>query len=76
MRAERSSPAEAATFSTTQLYINLAGEEFREEAELLERRLLGVEDLGRSLSSEATEGEERADREAAISSDFTRNGAA
>ena len=35
-------------FSTTQLYINLAGEEFREEAELLERRLLGVEDLGRS----------------------------
>jgi len=30
-----------ATFSTTQVYIDLAGEMFREEAERLERRLLG-----------------------------------
>jgi hypothetical protein len=28
-------------FKTTQLYIDLAGERFREEAELLERRLWG-----------------------------------
>jgi len=29
-------------FATTQLYIDLAGERFRDEAELLERRWLGA----------------------------------
>jgi hypothetical protein len=33
-------------FKTTQLYIDLAGETFREEAELLERRLRGDVDGG------------------------------
>lgn len=37
-----------ASVSTTSLYIDLAGEAFRGEAELLERRLLRVEDSGRS----------------------------
>ncbi len=32
-------------FKTTQGYIDLAGETFREEAERLERRLLGAKDI-------------------------------
>jgi integrase len=52
-----------ASFSTTQLYIDLAGESFREEAELLERRLLGVESSGRNLPVAATVGEEEGERE-------------
>jgi hypothetical protein len=42
------------SISTTRLYIDLAGQSFREEAELLERRLLGVEGSGRNLPIEAT----------------------
>src|SRR5918995_5448038 len=40
-----------ASFSATSLYIDLAGEAFRGEAELLERRLLRVEDSGRKSPS-------------------------
>jgi hypothetical protein len=40
-------------FKTTQLYIDLAGQTFREEAELSERRLLGgpVEKSGRNTAA-------------------------
>jgi integrase len=43
-------------FATTQLYIDLAGETFRDEAELLERRLWGgpVPTSGTNVSDEAT----------------------
>jgi integrase len=43
-------------FATTQLYIELAGEKFRDEAELLERRLWGgpVPKAGTNLSVQAT----------------------
>jgi hypothetical protein len=42
--------------ATTQLYIDLAGETFRDEAELLERRLWGgpVPPSGTNVSDEAT----------------------
>jgi hypothetical protein len=41
----------------------LAGEAFREEVELLERRLHGVEDSGRNLPIQATAKEEEETRE-------------
>ena len=43
-------------FATTQLYIDLAGETFRDEAEVLERRLWGgpVPKSGTDLSEQAT----------------------
>jgi integrase len=41
-----------AAFSTTQVYIDLSGEMFREEAERLERRLLGTSQAGLERSSD------------------------
>jgi hypothetical protein len=41
----------------------LAGEAFREEAELLERRLLGVESSGRNLPSQVTTEDETVSNE-------------
>jgi integrase len=48
-------------FATTQLYIDLAGEQFREEAELLERRLYGA---GKSRITAEPEGTRRTSSEA------------
>ena len=47
------------SMSTTLLYIDLAGESFRDEADLLERRLWGepVESSGRKSASEGVEPE-------------------
>jgi integrase len=38
-------------FATTQLYIDLAGEKFRDEAELLEQRLWGADQYQKAVPS-------------------------
>jgi hypothetical protein len=45
-------------FKTTQLYIDLAGETFRAEAELLEQRLFGSDGYQKEVPIPATVAEE------------------